>query len=112
MASALSYEMFEAQKGAANGIATLDSSGLVPVSQLPPQAIETYKGEYADEAAIIAAYPSADLADYAWNVDTDSYWYWNQALGTPAWVNQQITEAAYNALSANEQNAVPYMVNP
>jgi hypothetical protein len=110
MASALSYELFTAKQGVANGIATLDASGTVPVAQLPPAAIETYKGEYATEAALIALYPSASLADYAYVDATSSYWYWNAALGTPAWVNQQITEAAYLLLSPAEQAAVPYIV--
>jgi hypothetical protein len=110
MASALSYELFVAKQGVANGIATLDGSGLVPVSQLPPAAIETYKGEYADEAALVAAYPTAALADYAYVTATSSYWYWNDALGTPAWVNQQITEANYLLLSPAERAAVPYIV--
>ena len=110
MASALSYELFVAKQGAPNGIATLDGSGYVPVSQLPPSAIETYKGEYATSAALIAAYPTASLADYAYVTATSSYWYWNDALGTPAWVDQQITEAAYLALTVAERAAVPYIV--
>jgi len=110
MASAISYEYLKSREGAVNGIATLDGTGKVPVSQLPDAAIETYKGEYADEAALILAYPTAFLADYAYNTDTSSYWYWNDALVTPAWVNQQITEAAYLALSAAERAAVPYII--
>ena len=110
MASAISYEYLKSREGAINGIATLDGTGKVPVAQLPDAAIETYKGEYADEAALILAYPTASLADYAYNTDTSSYWYWNDALGTPAWVNQQITEAAYLALSVAERAAVPYII--
>lgn len=71
-----------------------------------------YKGEFATSAALSTAYPTADLADYAYVTATSSYWYWNAALATPAWVNQQITETAYNALSAAEQAAVPYIVMP
>lgn len=110
MASALSYELFTAKQGVANGIATLDGSGYVPLSQLPPSAVETYKGQYATSAALIAAYPSGLLADYAYVDATSSYWYWNAALGTPAWVDQQITEAAYLALTVAERAAVPYIV--
>jgi len=110
MASALSYELFVAKQGAINGIATLDGSGYVPLSQLPPSAVETYKGQYATSALLIAAYPSGLLADYAYVDATSSYWYWNAALGTPAWVDQQITEAAYLALTVAERAAVPYIV--
>ena len=110
MASAISYEFYSSKLGVANGLATLDAGGLVPVSQLPPAAIETYKGEFATSALLIAAYPTGALADYAYVTDTLSYWYWNDALAVPAWVNQQITEAAYLALSAAEQAAVPYIL--
>jgi len=110
MASAISYEFYSSKLGVANGLATLDGSGYIPVSQLPPSAVETYKGEYATSALLIAAYPLAVLADYAYVTATLSYWYWNAALGTPAWVNQEITEAAYIALSAAEKAAVPYIV--
>ncbi|MCX8074284.1 MAG: hypothetical protein N2749_01695 [Clostridia bacterium] len=110
MASALSYELFQSKQGVADGIATLDGTGKVPVSQLPAAAIETYKGEFATSEALTTAYPSASLADYAYVTATSSYWYWNDALGTPDWVNQQITESAYLALSVAERAAVPYIV--
>jgi hypothetical protein len=112
MASAISYELFLAKQGTANGLATLDSSSKIPVSQLPTDALETYKGQYDDYAALIVAYPTGTLADYAYVTDTSSYWYWNAALATPAWVNQEITEAAYISLSAAEKAAVPYIVEP
>jgi len=112
MASALSYELFTAKQGVADGIATLDGTGKVPVSQLPDAAIETYKGEFATELALTTAYPTASLADYAYVTATSSYWYWNRALGTPAWVNQEISEADYLLLSAAEIAAVPYIVEP
>jgi hypothetical protein len=110
MASALSYEYYVSKLGVASGVATLDSSGYIPVGQLPPSAVETYKGQYADYAAIVADYPSASLADYAYNDDTTSYWYWNANLATPAWVNQQIAEADYLLLTASEIAGVPYIV--
>lgn len=112
MASSISYEYLQSKLAAANGIATLDAGGKLPVSQLPTAAVETYKGEYATSAALITAHPTGALADYAYVTATLSYWYWNAALATPAWVNQQITEAAYNALSAAEQAAVPYIIEP
>ena len=94
----------------ANGLATLDATGKIPVSELPDVAVSPYKGEYADSAALILAYPTATLADYAYVTATSTYWYWNAALAVPAWVNQQIAEAAYLALSVAERAAVPYIV--
>ena len=111
MASAISYELYVSKLGVANGVATLDGSGYIPVSQLPPSAIETYKGEYATSALLIAAYPTATLADYAYVTATSTYWYWNEALlPTAAWVDQQIPEASYLALTAPEIAGVPYIV--
>lgn len=110
MASSISYEYLISIEGVANGLATLDGTGKVPVSQLPDASIETYKGQFADEAAIILAYPTAALADYAWNIATASFWYWNEALAIPAWVDQTITATDYNLLSAAEKAAVPYII--
>lgn len=110
MASAISYEFYSSEKGSVNGIATLDSSGKLTESQLPAAAIDTYKGIYTDEAALIAAYPAASTGDYARNEATSSYWYWNSDLDTPAWVNQEITAVAYDALSEAARAAVPYII--
>lgn len=132
MASSISYEFYAAKRGGADGIAPLNSSSLVettylprgvangvasldadtkvPVAQLPDSVVNNFKGEFADEAAIIAAYATATLGDYAYNDDTDSYWYWNAELATPAWVNQEISATAYDALSAAAKAAVPYIV--
>ena len=112
MASSVSLELLNAKSGAANGLATLNGLGKVPASQLPTEAIETYKGEYATSALLIIAHATGSLADYAYVTATLSYWYWNKSLVVPAWVNQQITEAAYNLLSAAEKAAVPYIVEP
>lgn len=112
MASALSFELFEAKQGVANGLATLDGSGQLLSAQLPPEAVSCYKGVFADETALTTAHPTADLGDYAYVNDTTSYWYWNSVITTPAWVNQQITESAYAALTAAERAAVPYVVIP
>lgn len=112
MASAVSYELLQSKLGNVNGIATLDGTGKLPISQLPPEAVETYKGQYATSAALISDYPTASLADYAYVTATSSYWYWNAALASPEWVNQQIAEAAYIALIAAEKAGVPYIVAP
>lgn len=132
MASAISYELFTAKRGTADGIASLDSTGSVPVAQLPAGdangvasldanskvpvaqlpdvAIDSYKGVFADEAALIAAYATAAISDYAYVTATTSYWYWNAALSTAAWVNQQIKETDYNALTVAQRAGVPYIV--
>lgn len=112
MASSVSYELFQAKQGVASGLATLDVSGKIPVTQLPAEAIESYKGQYDTSALLIAAHPTGILGDYAYVTETTSYWYWNAELAVPAWVNQQITEAAYALLSAAEQAAVPYILIP
>ncbi len=89
----------------------MDGAGLVPLSQLPASTVETYKGQYATSVDLIAAYPAASLADYAYVTATSSYWYWNDALlPAAAWVDQQITEAAYLILTAPERAGVPYIV--
>lgn len=112
MASAISLEYLLSIKGTADGLATLDTTGKIPVSQLPEAALDGFLGEYATEAALEAAYPTAALANYAYVNATSSYWYWNSGLSTPAWVNQQITAAAYLALTAAEQAPVPYVIIP
>ncbi len=112
MASAVSYELFVSKQGAANGLATLDATSKIPVSQIPASVVSSYKGEYADSAALIAAYPLASVADYAYVTGTNSYWYWNDGLATPAWANQQIIESAYNALTSAAKAAMPYIVEP
>lgn len=110
MSSSISYEYLSSIKGSANGLASLDGSGKVPVSQLPSSAIETFKGEYGTSSALIIAYPTASLADYAYVDTTNSYWYWNKSLTTPAWVNQEITETNYLALSSAAKASVPYII--
>ena len=110
MASVGLYTIIVPGQGQANGIATLDSAAQVPVAEIPTAAIETFKGQYATSSALTTAYPAASLGDYAYVTGTSSYWYWNSALSTADWVNQQISESAYNALSTSEKAAVPYIV--
>lgn len=69
-----------------------------------------FKGVFQTSTILQTSYTTASQADYAYVNNTSSYWYWNPALGIPAWVNQQISEAAYNALSTAEKAAVPYIV--
>lgn len=112
MASSISLEYLQSIEGAANGLATLDGSGYIPVSQLPPGAVETYKGEFETVAALTTDYPTGNTADYAYVTGDLTYYYWNSALTTPAWVNQKITAAAYTALTAAQKAEVPYIIVP
>lgn len=110
MSGATLNEICVPRQGEADGIATLDSSTKIPISQIPAAAIETYKGEYTTSSALQTAYASASLADYAYVTGTSSYWYWNSASSPAAWVNQQVTEADYNALDSAVRAAAPYIV--
>lgn len=106
--STVSFEYLQSIQGVANGLATLGADGVVPVSQLPEGLLNNYKGEFADEAAITAAYATAVLGDYAYNTETASFWYWSPTLS--AWVNQEITATAYMALSDAAKKDVPYII--
>jgi len=110
MASAVSYEYLISIKGTPNGIPTLDGNGEIPTSQLPPTVVSPFKGQFADEAELIDEYPTAGLADYAFVDDTASFWHWNPGLVIPAWVNQEITETDYLALTDSARSMVPYLV--
>jgi len=116
MANSVSYEYLKAIQGVPGGIPTLDNNGEIPTGQLPDSAASPFKGEYATEAALLLAYPTANLADYAYVDETTSFWYWNAGLldgigdPAPAWVNQEIEETPYNLLDAAEKSMVPYLV--
>ncbi|WMJ84814.1 hypothetical protein ACS3UN_05180 [Oscillospiraceae bacterium LTW-04] len=62
-----------------------------------------YKGEYVDNTTLQLAYATASLGDYAYVTGSGSYWYWNNASTKLAWVNQQISEASYTALTTPEK---------
>lgn len=104
------YEIAVPKKGEAGGVASLDSEAKVPISQLPTGIVETYKGNYATSSALLSAHPTALLADYAYVTQTNSFWYWNTASAIATWVNQEISESAYNALGAPAKASVPYIV--
>jgi len=118
VASSVSLEYLQSIQGAANGLATLDSTGAVPLSQLPPAIISPFKGEFADETSLETAFPVGTIAEYAYVDATNSFWYWNAGLTStdtpdaPAWVNQEITDTDYLALSATAQAMVPYIIIP
>lgn len=112
MSGIVSIELLNSLKGANNGIASLDGSGKIPISQMPVTAIKTYKGIFATSAALITTYPTGAIADYAWVTATLSFWYWNYALTTPSWVNQVITPSAYNSLTTAQKGALPYIIIP
>jgi len=78
MASSISYEFLQSIKGAPGGLATLTPStdpnpGTIPIAQLPAGIISPFKGRFTDETALTTAYPTAHLADYAYNTDTSSF---------------------------------------
>ena len=118
MASSISLEYLQSLQGAANGLASLDSTGAVPLSQLPSSVMGLFKGEFADETALEAAFPTATIADFAYVTSTNSFWYWNAGLmstdspDVPSWVNQEIIDTDYLALSATAQAMVPYIIIP
>jgi hypothetical protein len=119
MASAVSYEFLKALKGAPGGLATLNDDGKVPDYQLP-NFDPLFVGTFADEGALTAAFPVSSIAHFAFVTDTATFWYWNPRIptGTPdnptfgAWVNQEINEADYLSLTADEKSMVPYLVVP
>jgi len=116
MASAISYEYLISLSNQPDGIPRLLPStdpvnpGKIPPSLMPAGTSCSFKGEYADETAITTAYPVANMADFAFNNATTSFWYWNDTL--KEWVNQNITEADYLTLSPLEQAVVPYTIIP
>lgn len=110
MASAVSLEYLQGQKGAINGIASLDGTGKIPTSQLPASAVETYKGEFATVITLTTAFPIGVTADYAYVTATSSYWYWNSGLAVPIWVNQETSAVAYLALTSAAKARVPYII--
>jgi len=112
MASSISLEYLLSIEGVADGLATLDSSGLIPVSQIPPSVVNIFKGEFATDTDLTTAIPVGTIAEYAYVDSTSSYWYWNGKLTTPAWVNQLITSTDYQALTADQQSVVPYIIIP
>ncbi|MCL2839203.1 MAG: hypothetical protein FWE05_00390 [Defluviitaleaceae bacterium] len=118
MASAISLEYLKSIEGTPNGLATLDSSGLVPVSLLPPSVISHFKGQFATAASLESAVSTGTMADYAYVTATNSFWYWNAGLtssdtpSSPGWVNQNITDTAYLALSVTAQAMIPYIIVP
>lgn len=112
MASAVSLEYLQSIQGVADGLATLDNTGKIPVSQLPPSAVSIYLGEYATDTALATAHPAASIADFAFVESTMSFWYWNQELTPAAWVNQLITADDYLDLTTDERAVVPYIIVP
>lgn len=60
------------QKGAANGVATLDGTGKVPSAQLPAIAISEYLGAAANQAAMLAL--SGQQGDWCTRTDLGTTW--------------------------------------
>ena len=110
MVSSVSFEYLKSIQGVPGGIPTLDGDGEIPEIQLPPSAVSPFKGQFADLLELTTAYPTANLADYAFVDDTSSFWYWNPGLTIAAWVDQEIAETDYAALSDLAKSMVPYIV--
>jgi len=116
-ASAVSHEYLKSIQGVPNGIPNLDDNGEIPPVQLP-DIVTLFKGQFADEAALRTAFPTASIANYAFVDDTASFWYWNPELldssddPDPDWVNQEISEEDYLALTMLQKSVVPYLVIP
>ena len=112
MSSAVSFEYLSSLVNQPGGIAGLDGAGKLSPNVLPAGSVETYKGEFATVALLVAAFPSGSIADYAYVDATGSFWYWNAKLVAPTWVNQVITVALYGALTLLAKSAVPYIIIP
>lgn len=113
MASSISLEYLRSIEGAANGLATLDGTGKVPVAQLPAVAIASpYKGSYADYVTLATAIPTGERADYAYVEDEEVFYYWNEELGSPSWIPQTIDTTTYDLLTAVQKAQVPYIIIP
>ena len=111
MASAVSYEYLKAIIGIPGGIPELDENGEIPSGQLPLSVL-LFLGRYATEAALIAAYDEATIANFAYVDETASFWYWNAASTIEAWVNQEISDEDYELLTDEEKSLVPYLIVP
>ncbi|MCL2445743.1 MAG: hypothetical protein FWD06_03125 [Oscillospiraceae bacterium] len=110
MASAVSYEYLQSIRGATGGVATLGNDGKVPASQLPPFPPSTYKGVFATAGDLNTAYPTGNIGEYAYVTADGMYYYWNDELAL--WVQEEIEENDYLALSDAAKAAVPYLVVP
>jgi len=110
MASAVSYEYLSSIRGATGGVATLGSDGKVPASQLPPLPASTYKGTFATAGDLNTAFPTGTTGEYAYVIADGMYYYWNEELAL--WVQEEIEETDYLALSDAAKAAVPYLVVP
>lgn len=108
MPNAISYEYLKSIKGTRNGLATLNSNGIVPRSQLPPDSRNPFRGTFATSNDL----PQKSLfaGSYAYVTGTQSFWYYNWLLDSPQWVNQNITATAYLALSEVDRSVIPYII--
>ena len=70
--TALDGKQSTAEKGSANGYASLDSGGKVPQAQLPAIAITEYLGEVANQTAMLAL--SGQKGDWCIRTDTGAVW--------------------------------------
>jgi hypothetical protein len=102
MASSVTLEYLQSIQGAPNGISTLDSTGKIPASQIPP-TMHAFYGNYTALADLQAAYPTAEHGCYAY-VGNVKYFY---SAADSAWTSSEITASAYGALTQAQKDAVP-----
>ena len=102
MEALMSYQLFKNKGNADGGYPVIDPvTHTINAIYIPVSSQETYKGSYANEAAIILSNPAGVLNDSAYNQATKSFWFWNSGLVVPTWVNQETTDLLYTALIAN-----------
>lgn len=85
------------EKGANNGVATLDNSGKIPLDQIPA-SLQLNKGWWATPLALETAYPTGEAGWYALVGSTDTMWIWD--TDTSAWLD---TDTKGQVTSVNGQ---------
>jgi len=87
--------------GAANGIATLDGSGLIPITQIPPSAIERLVIVANQAARFALTTATVQNGDTVKQTDTGEMWYvYDQT--------QLSSNAGYRVYTAGTASSVPY----
>jgi hypothetical protein len=97
-----------AAKGAANGFASLDSSGLVPITQVPPAALERLVVVANQTARYALTTATVQNGDTVKQTDTGEMWYVvdQTNLGNSAGYSVYTAGTATSALSANTATSV------
>lgn len=69
-----------------------------------------FLGTYENSASLITANPNAELGQYGFVSETNSYWYWSEINQT--FVDQNITANNYLALSDEEKSEIDWIIVP